>query len=294
MPRIPDNYLESVIYLYASEQGAKEGRNAGGSGFIVGVPSAWPNRAHLYAVTNRHVIETGYSVIRLNLVGDKKTDVREYQDSDWTLDDEHDLAVLPLDLSEDTHKARYVHSGKFLTSRIAFEKNIGVGDEVFMVGRFINASGKQQNYPTARCGNIAMMPHEPIPNPFTARGQNSFLIEVRTLQGYSGSPVFVYVPIAEILHKHPGADPLSGEFGPWLLGVEWGHIKGEREELSGLAGVVPAWKLLNLINREDLTMTRKIKDDDLAKELKDFPTSVDVASKKQQSSSSGVEVQSIS
>ena len=40
--------------------------------------------------------------------------------------------------------------------------NMGVGDEVFMLGRFISHSGIQKNQPLARFGNIALMPDERI------------------------------------------------------------------------------------------------------------------------------------
>jgi len=56
MPRIPDCIADSAIYLYASERAAKEGQNAGGSGFLVNVPSV-PGMGHLYAVTNRHLVD---------------------------------------------------------------------------------------------------------------------------------------------------------------------------------------------------------------------------------------------
>lgn len=36
MPRIPDWYLDSIIYLYPCETDAKAGKKAGGTGFLVG------------------------------------------------------------------------------------------------------------------------------------------------------------------------------------------------------------------------------------------------------------------
>lgn len=50
MPRIRDEFLESVIYLYPSRRAAQKGEQIGGSGFLVSVKrtetSGW-----LYAVT---------------------------------------------------------------------------------------------------------------------------------------------------------------------------------------------------------------------------------------------------
>jgi hypothetical protein len=69
--------------------------------------------------------------------------------------------------------------------------DIGPGDDVFFVGRYVNHQGRQQNSPTVRLGIISMLPREKILHP---RGTlvDSFLVEVRSLSGYSGSPVFLY------------------------------------------------------------------------------------------------------
>src|SRR4051794_3628322 len=76
MPRIPPKVLDCVCYLYDSEDDARAGKNFGGTGFIVTVPSArWPFRAeYAYAVTNWHVACRGTSVIRLNTL-DGGTDI---------------------------------------------------------------------------------------------------------------------------------------------------------------------------------------------------------------------------
>lgn len=38
------------------------------------------------------------------------------------------------------------------------EEEFGPGDDVFMVGRFMDHAGKDRNHPALRCGNIAMNP----------------------------------------------------------------------------------------------------------------------------------------
>src|ERR1700681_1223038 len=69
MPRIPQNVISSVFYLYWSREDAEAGKNPGGTGFIVryegtfdgGIPGH-----HFYGVTNWHVACQGFSTIRLN------------------------------------------------------------------------------------------------------------------------------------------------------------------------------------------------------------------------------------
>ena len=95
------------------------------------------------------------------------------------------------------------------------------------------------------------------------REQLSFLVECRSLSGFSGSPVFIS----------------SGRtFGSLLLGVDFGHIpllkplfnqNGDplhQEEYrtdanTGIACVIPAWRILNLLNEPELK-NRRAKEDE--------------------------------
>ncbi len=175
----------------------------------------------------------------------------------------------------------------FVTEDFLEQYAIGPGDDVFMVGRFINHQGRQRNTPVVRFGNISMMPWEPIKN---ERGllQESFLVETRALSGFSSSPVFVYhTPYSPMPAELP-----TREQGIWLLGVDWGHMrtfekvmeKNEEDPVSegwvvpsnsGQMGVVPAWKLQELLDREEFVMARKREDEKLAKQIKNAPAVFD-------------------
>src|SRR6185437_15299425 len=41
LPPIPTHYLDSVVYLYPSQEAAETGEGTGGSGFLAGVPIGW-------------------------------------------------------------------------------------------------------------------------------------------------------------------------------------------------------------------------------------------------------------
>ena len=166
-----------------------------------------------------------------------------------------------------------------------------------MVGRFIGHDGRQKNAPAVRFGNIAMMPHEAITSPHGIE-QESFLVEVRSLPGYSGSAVFLYSPCAmnDMSVCRFGMDKASSqpEFGvvnttpedekrfkralsvafspkgPYLLGIDWCHLHnrhsvrdregvaiGTVQENTGMAGVIPAWKIKEVLDLEELAMARK-------------------------------------
>lgn len=68
LPRIIDDVLKCVIYLYRSQHEAEEAINIGGSGFLVSVPAERiPAPAGFtYVVTNGHVIEKKANILRVN------------------------------------------------------------------------------------------------------------------------------------------------------------------------------------------------------------------------------------
>ena len=166
MPRIKDIYLDCAIYLYPNKQCALNGERAGGSGFLVSIPSKiYTDISHRYAVTNSHVIREGQSpVIRMN-TEHGAMDVLEYEIDDWTHHpDGDDIAVCPLQIDRKHFIYRTVDEEIFLSEEDIKEEDLGIGDEVFMIGRFVDHEGKQNNTPSIRFGNISMMPIANYPN----------------------------------------------------------------------------------------------------------------------------------
>jgi hypothetical protein len=280
MPRIKDELLESVIYLYPTLAAARSGERAGGTGFLVEVQSeAHPAFAYLYAVTNSHVIrEANSPVVRLNTQQGDMAILPLTADRWKHHDDGDDVAAVHLGgLPENELKYSAIPTTHFLTKDIIASYEIGPGDDVFMVGRLIGQDGKQRNLPSVRFGNISMMPWEPV---LHERGilQESFVVESRSLGGYSGSPVFVYTGLDYHRPSIPkGVITLGVTGGPWLLGVDWGHhrkLEKVREKdgktntpegyvvrsNSGMMYVVPAWKVQDLLNQEEFVMKRKESD----------------------------------
>lgn len=283
MPRIQDDFLDCVVYLYPTAEDAAEGRSAGGTGFLVGVPFARvENRCFLHLVTNSHVVREGNSsVVRLN-TQDGKIAILALKADAWVHHaDADDVAVYLIGLPEQ-YNFRFIAQNMFLTKDLMAEHDFGPGDDVFFVGRFMTHEGKQRNLPTARFGNIAMMPWEPIRS---ERGikQESFLVEARSLSGFSGSPVFVHIP--PLVHR-PGKKNLETKtYGPFLLGIDWGHLASfqpvlERDkktpicekwyvrEHSGMMGVVPAWKLQEVLDLQELVSKRRELEDNWLAEQK--------------------------
>jgi hypothetical protein len=101
-----------------------------------------------------------------------------------------------------------------LNDKIVDERDIGIGDEVFVAGMFVGRLGETKNIPILRCGTIAAMPEEKVR---TAYGNHhAYLIEVRSIDGLSGSPVFL-------------------QFAPWRLERgQWKLQHGEMQYFMGM------------------------------------------------------------
>lgn len=289
MARIADYILNCVIYLYPSVEAAKANKKVGGSGFLLGVQSKVdPETFYTYAVTNAHVINYGNPVIRVN----KRDGTLDYIDrtvNQWMCHpDLDDLAISPIVLSQEKHKVDYwITDLMFATKEKIKELDIGIGDEVFIVGRFQLVEGKLQNTPTLRFGHIAQMPNEPLKRPDGIE-QESYLVECHSISGFSGSPVFVYIPPMTF---RPNSDVLSTVWHRLFLGVDWSHlpivegvkrINNQKTEWiddpdlrvegnSAMMGVVPAWKLKELIDLPIFVEAREIMDKKLSEQKKKTP-----------------------
>jgi hypothetical protein len=274
MPKIPETILKHVFYLYKSYEDAEKGSEYGGTGFLVAIPSEKYYRdykiAHIYGVTNWHnALEGGFSVIRINTI-DGKTDILDFNPTEWEwIPGGDDIAAIEIPISK-LHDVQYISTTAFATDQIITENEIGIGDDVFMVGRFVNYDGGPINAPAVRFGNISVMP-SPILQP-TGYAGDSYCIDLHSRTGFSGSPVFVFrTPASNIdaIFK-TGKVNLSESF-LYLLGIHWGQFpedwelkeiklegKPPRSNLilegayvegfSGMTCVIPAKKILDLLN----------------------------------------------
>jgi hypothetical protein len=269
---VPKAYLNSCFYIYPSKDQADRGAQAGGTGFFVAVPIPTENTLawQLYAVTAGHVVKEMKAgddpTIRVNLVGGKRESLPTNRDR-WKISRNCDAAAIPIDLEYETFKYWFIHIEEFVNAENS--QRIGVGDDTFMVGRFKTQEGEHENTPTARFGNIAMMPGE----------QPNFLVEHRSLPGFSGSPTFVWInPWLPRLPKAriEGFKSYSPQvYGPWLLGVDSCHIQDFSRLLNsdnavdfadpprwiksntGMAEIVPAWEIAELLNCDEFRQERE-------------------------------------
>jgi hypothetical protein len=146
---------------------------------------------------------------------------------------------------------------------------IGVGDEVYFPGLFGNTDNLSRVIPIVRYGNVAMMPTEKIQVKGTFA--DVYLVEARSMLGMSGSPVFVRESVGIRSKRDDGRDVnIYGLGHTKLLGMMQGHWDVSEAEINqphfrndprgvnlGIAIVVPAAKILEIINIPELVAMRE-------------------------------------
>lgn len=160
----------------------------------------------------------------------------------------------------------WVRESDFATEDAMASENIGLGDGVAIPGLLFNHFGETKNVPVVRFGDIAAMRHEPVPTDLGY--MDAYLVEVRSIGGLSGSPVFV----------HMGSRPSTFTFDRtapkqmhYLLGIVHGYYavnyQGELVDVkttqavgemnTGIAIVVPVSKLIETLMRPEVVQFRE-------------------------------------
>jgi hypothetical protein len=287
MPRIDDRLLSTVVYLYESRSAAKKGVAAGGSGFLVNMPyDQNPELRQTYVVTNKHVLDGGFHAVRVNTEPTEpdRIDVIETDPGAWTSVKEDDIAVIAVSLPEAVRWSSF-GPAEFITPEILVEQQLGPGDEIVLLGRLVTHAGIQKNNPAVRFGNLSIMADEPVQ--LDTGSQEAFVVECRSIAGLSGSAVLVYPALAgpgPVLRMRMVGTP---EFH--LLGIDCAHIPLWRpvyeedkrtkttfrvEANTGMSAVIPAWRILNLLNQRHLVKQREEEDTEITKRRGSEPTAI--------------------
>ncbi len=232
--RLPDQIKECVCFLSVQYTG---GPQAGqyhtiGTGLFVAVNEGdWD---FPYLVTAKHILDGakknfGTLYARMNTVdgGYKYVDVG----FNWfTYSDEHDIdvAATAIMLPPEVFKYQILPIRMIATDEKIAEHRIGIGDDVFATGLFIRRAGNQHNMPIVRMGHVAAMPEEPLPGK-SGKQFMAYLIEMLSIGGLSGSPVYVHLSHDRLF------DPKIPEKKQWmffLLGLVRGHWNLNEVEFS--------------------------------------------------------------
>jgi len=267
---VPEEIKQCVAFL-CYKQGADY--HLAGTGFFVSVTSPDGLGGFVYLVSARHVIEAvhagstdaGKLYVRLNTRAGG-VELVEAPMAAWVFhhDDSVDVAVFPWAPDREVFEYRAVGRMMLATDKTLEEHSIGVGDEVFFPGLFVNHIGQKRNLPLVRVGNIAAMPEEPVRG--TAFGDmEAYLIEARSVGGLSGSPVFAHLILGRGGNINLGAPRF------FLLGLMHGHFNSGLTHLDdvevdaptvdrvnmGIALVVPSQRIIDVLEHPVLTDQRE-------------------------------------
>ncbi len=266
--RVPDEIKKCVVF-FGLKHSEKVDFKA--TGFFVHIKLD-ETRYFIYLVTAKHVakkLEGKDFVIRVNTKDGKSVGFHSPANTaiKWhyhPTDEAADVAVFQW-LPPSEANADYMHlpAEMFLTKETLIQNDIGIGDEVCIIGLFTFHEGYSKNHPMLRIGNIAMIPDEPVE---TDDGKvEAYLIEARSIGGLSGSPVFV---VREAQY------PDMKIHREWILmGLVQGHWKLDGDKINdlteldangkphkvnmGIAIVTPAQKILDILSCEELFSIRK-------------------------------------
>ena len=277
--RLPDRMLRTAFLIGFK----KETPQYAGSGFVVAVPGALGNA--LYVVTAKHLAERMECcpIIMGFSHRDGSKALVEADDVHWyahpTEADAVDVAVTPFaPIQRDLLDIEPIPEHLFGSDESMRKASVGVGDEITAIGMFTRFSSEDRHQPIVRTGHLAMLPTLRIPV------KNFQLMEayVAEIEGLSGSPVWVR-PTADFnaSQKDEGEEkpsvPLNGDTDTIFLGLLHGRweiadraMQGlsaqyTKNMTSGMSIIVPAHKILEVINQPELAAIRKKNEEKPAK-----------------------------
>jgi hypothetical protein len=287
MPRIPPALECSAFFLFRRDPRTGDVNDEpDGTGFVVA--RSWKtvtNRFHYYAVSNWHVVvKRGASILRVNTVSGKSRLIDTEPHEWYFATPGDDLAIR--DITEDVmtdglHSdiVTYIEEDVFATPNFIFEHDIGMGDDVFMIGLFVDHAGDEHNVPIGRFGNIARLADgSSLVEQPNGQKRPSHLVDTRSRGGFSGSPVFVYrIPYTQLklLAGNYQMNPIDPkDTFCVLLGVHCAQFPEEvtvkvaeakRTNIqsgdilklpSSVTVVCPAWEISRLMNEQRFSTIR--------------------------------------
>jgi hypothetical protein len=229
--RVSETARRGVVFLGRQREDGTV--HYGGTGFLVHYVEEGVNVCYL--VTARHVAErlTTRFIVRANL-RDGGSEEIAYQDPYWafpedpTVDIALALCVLPGDHFENTYFR--------LNDGLVPESEVTCGDPISIIGLFRLHKGSSRNIPVVHSGHIAALPDpkERIPakdGSGRVVGVVAYLIEAQTLEGLSGSPVWItrFAKLPGVKTQFSNAPQVMA--GMSLLGVYQASWEGVPDEV---------------------------------------------------------------
>jgi hypothetical protein len=264
---IAEDLRKCVVYLgHRADAGSDDRLATAGTGFVVSLDETGGS----YLVTAGHVArELGESfVIRINDHRGAGNNL-QIDDPDWTYhqDKTVDLAVMGFE-SPQWAECVPILKRQFITEQYMESRDIGAGDLVHIVGCFQLLEGRHRNLPLVHTGHVALLP-EDEPIPVDGIGDvRGYLVQVPTLKGSSGSPVFVRRHVSGVTNETSPGVPGWMYGDSWFFGVNMGAWYKKPDEVFNLpragvtvpvsmAIVIPSERLAELLEMPKLKEERQ-------------------------------------
>lgn len=282
---LPSQLLNSVFFLYAQDGDGNLTGPFGTGAFIAFTSEKFPKLRHLYAVSNHHIVHrNGASVIRLNTSNGQHRFIK-LEPHEWHRMMHDDLAAVDITdrVSADGDDIAFVKAEWLLTKKFIEDFQVGVGDDVVMIGMLARSEGNERNEPVARFGSIARIasdrnkvPHE------DGHYCEAHICDMRSRSGFSGSPVFVYRVFDKSLHFILGPVDIETHETVFrtffkIFGLHFGQFNepttaklsearsmrdGDKFDIpSGLTTVAPSWRISEMLNHKALVAQRTERDE---------------------------------
>jgi hypothetical protein len=242
-PRMPDSFFEYLVTnRHVAQPGIENGRSCDVAGYMVRADTKAASPTGSYSIVEPIPVN--------NLHWSFSTDASV------------DLAITPIGLNLDKLDVIFLPSILLLGQDEVLKNHIVEGDSVIFTGLFVQMVGQSHSEPIVREGKIAMMPREPVPTTLRSLG-DVYLVDSHVFGGNSGSPMFV-----DLAGQRGGGMIVGVNYR--LLGVVSGYVQedinfilqpvaayaGTLTANSGIAMVVPAQKILDIINSAELQKQR--------------------------------------
>jgi hypothetical protein len=204
--RISEDVRRTVVF-FGHEDAApgKGGIDCIGSGFLLGYDKVG------YLITAKHLADALGDhpfLVRVNLRDGTSQNILADETLKWFRHPDPTVDVAAIQVTFGTagnYDALYLPADMMFTTEKFKAEKIGIGDLTYTVGLFRLMSGQKRNLPILHSGIISLMPgDETIPvwdwrYPKDQRRKlyvDGYLVETSSIQGLSGSPVFVRATIA--------------------------------------------------------------------------------------------------
>jgi hypothetical protein len=214
-----------------------------------------------YVVTAAHVIEgAGNRRLYLRVNTDDGFDDIAIEREEWFIHDRADVAAVRVKWTgEKPYNLYSIYPEQFVRADYSLQMptppatelsgvskgpsligkpviKVGIGDQISMVGLFVEQYGRSKSLPIVRTGTIARMPSAPVrfrhPGG-TESEQFAYLAEIHSHGGLSGSPVYVHRRVTALTQIDV---PLVTQPGQPSIGKIW--VQDPEAEVKNFLGLV--------------------------------------------------------